>query len=202
MAAVEQDAAGSGTAKPAGKAKPARRRIRMNASTKLFVGVLGLPMVGVLFPTCLVLGAGMLPTALSFLFDRGREKYLALTIGMTNFCGILPAVAELWARGQSLSSAGASLADPLHWVMAYGAATIGWLLHMGMPPIISVYYEQLTKTRIRQLAQKQKHLVELWGEDVKLEAKAAAAAEEKAKGKSGPTLEPRPDLDPAEVLGL
>ncbi|MGF1609431.1 MAG: hypothetical protein ACFCUQ_08550 [Kiloniellales bacterium] len=203
MAAVEQGAAKPGTAKRAGAAKPKLQpRAGMNASAKLIIGVLGLPLVGVLFPTCLVLGAGMLPTALAFLFDRGREKYLVLTIAMTNFCGILPAVTELWARGQSLGSAAATLADPLHWVMAYGAATVGWLLHMGMPPIISVYYEQLTRTRVRQLAQQQKRLVDTWGEDVKLEAKSEAAAEEKLKRKSGPTLEPRSELDASEVLGL
>jgi len=203
MAAAKQDAAKQGGAAQRGGAQPARRRRPgKNASARLVFGVLALPLVGVLFPTCLVLGAGMVPTALAFLFDRGREKYLVLSVAMLNFCGILPAVAELWARGQSISSAAATLADPLAWVIAYGAAALGWLLHMGMPPIVSVYYEQLTKTRIRQLAQQQKTLVEIWGEDVKLEAKSEAAAAERPKDKSSRSEASSPQLDKASVLGL
>lgn len=180
----------------------APRRGGNKAPLKLMLGLLALPIMAVLLPTCLVLGACMLPTALAFLFDRYRERYLVLSVAMLNFCGALPAVADLWARGQSLSGAVETLADPLSWLMAYGAGGVGWLLHAGMPPIVSVYNEQLTKTRVRQLALQQKSLVETWGEEVKQEAKSEALAAEQSLTESERAPKKPAEIDPASVLGL
>lgn len=184
--------------------KQARRKLRpggMSAALKGLAALLALPLAGVLFPTCLLLGAGMLPTAISYLFDRSREKYLVISVAMLNFCGILPAVAELWARGQTLTAAGEALADPLAWVMAYGAGAVGWLLHVSLPPIVKVYYERATEVRLRQLTLERKALVETWGEDVK-QAEDSPAAADSRSAKSDGSKPAAPKYNPAEVLGL
>lgn len=164
---------------------------RLSPSAKAVMGVSALPLLGILFPTCMVLGAGMAPTFAAYLFDRSREKYQALAVGMLNFCGCLPAVAELWARGHSLQSALETLGSPMTWLFAFGAAAIGCLIHVGMPPIVAAYYAHASESRLRDLLIKQKELIEVWGEEVQAQAKAAAES-----GEDTPSEE-----DPGEIPG-
>lgn len=189
----------------AGRKKAAKSR-GLSPSAKAVLAVSALPLLGILFPTCVVIGAGMLPTFAAYLFDRSRDKYLALTVGMLNFCGSLPAVADLWARGHSLSSAVQTLGEPMTWLFAYGGAMIGWLIHLGMPPIVSGYYAHASETRLRDLLIKQKELTEIWGEDVRAQAEANA---ESGQGTnpgddpaSSPADRPVPEGERAAILGL
>ena len=182
-----------------------RRRVRSRAlspSAKAVLAVSALPLLGILFPTCVVMGISMLPTFSAYLFDRSRDKYLALSVGMLNFCGSLPAVAELWARGHSLPSALETLGLPTTWLFGYGAAAIGWLIHMGMPPIISGYYAHASQTRLRDLLIKQKELVEVWGEEVRAQAEANAQSGEELTEDGEPVERPVPDGERAAILGL
>ena len=62
-------------------------------------------MVLVLLPTCVVLLFCLLPTVAAAPVERARERYLTVTVGSLNLCGALPAVMELWGRGQSFGAA-------------------------------------------------------------------------------------------------
>lgn len=179
---------------------PAMPSIKLNATAKALIAILALPLAGVLFPTCLVLAVCMAPTAVSFLFDRGREKYLVISTAMLNFCGTLPAVAELWAAGQTLTAAAQSLADPLAWMMAYGAAGTGWLLHLGMPPIVAAYHARASEARIRHLMLRQTTLVEAWGEDVKQNPGVLSVSPDVTV--PGGETTARPAIDAARLLGV
>ena len=193
----------SAQARPARKA--ATRRKSLSPSAKAVLAVSALPLLGILFPTCVVMGVAMLPTFSAYLFDRSRDKFLALTVGMLNFCGSLPAVAELWARGHSLPSAVQTLGEPMTWLLAYGAAGIGWLIHLGMPPIVSSYYAHASETRLRDLRIKQKELAEIWGEEVRAQAEANAEAGVPGGDPAGdgdPAGRPVPEGERAAILGL
>jgi len=198
----------------AGARKAPRRSRRLSPSAKAVIWVSALPLLGILFPTCVVIGVSMLPTFAAYLFDRSRDKYLALTAGMLNFCGSLPAVAELWARGHSLPSAMETLGEPLTWLFAYGAAGVGWLIYLGMPPIVSAYYAHASETQLRDLLIKQKELAEVWGEEVRAQAEANAESGEDAALGTSPgtspagtqgaesTDRPVPEGERATILGL
>ena len=137
--------------------------------------VLMVPVLGFLMPSCIVLLSGMVPTIVAFIVDRTRGKYLTITVALMNFCGTLPGLTRLWEVGQSYAAAKALAFDPFHWLASYGAAAVGWLIYLAIPPVLSAYYARSTGTRIEALRREQATLVEAWGEEV---AEADAAREE------------------------
>ena len=130
-------------------------------------GLLMLPVLAVLLPSCIVLAVNMAPTIVAYVVDKSREKYLAITVGLLNTCGTLPALAELWQQGQSYDAALDISSNPFHWLMAYGAAAIGWTVYLALPPILGNYYGITSQARLLGHQRKQQVLVEAWGEEVR-----------------------------------
>ena len=133
----------------------------------VMTGLLMLPVIAVLLPSFIVLTVNMVPTIVAYMVDKSREKYLAITVGMLNICGTLPALVGLWQQGQSYDAALDIVGNPFHWLMAYGAAGIGWLVYLGLPPILGHYYAITSQARLLSHQHKQKILVEAWGEEVR-----------------------------------
>ncbi len=129
---------------------------------KILLGLLSLP----LLPCLIVLAVGLAPTLCARIMDRSRAKCLTLTVGLPNLCGCLPALVRLWSSGQTFSAAWEILADPFVWASAFGAAALGWLVYLMMPPLVAVYCAAASQTRQRKLRARQKTLIEIWGEDV------------------------------------
>ncbi len=130
-------------------------------------GLLMLPVIVVLLPSCIVLVVNMAPTIVAYVIDKSREKNLAITVGLLNICGTLPALAALWQQGQSYDAALSIIASPFHWLMAYGAAAIGWVIYLGLPPVLGHYYGTTSNARLHNHQRKQQILVENWGEEVR-----------------------------------
>jgi hypothetical protein len=139
----------------------------------VMTGLLMLPVVAVLLPSFIVLTANMAPTVVAYVVDRSREKYLAITVGLLNICGTLPALAGLWQQDQSYAAALDIAGNPLHWLMAYGAAAIGWVIYLGLPPILGHYYGITSQARLLNHQRKQQILVEAWGDEVRGEISEA-----------------------------
>ena len=125
-----------------------------------------LPAVIVLLPTCVVLAAGMMPTAIAWCVDRAPQKHLAVSVGALNFCGSLVFVFELLERGHYLPFAFEVLGDPFGWLVALGAAAIGWGLYQAMPSLSANLAAMKEHARLAELAKLQKNLIEEWGDDV------------------------------------
>ncbi len=153
------------------------RRAAQAASTKpeqggkgtgklIVTGVLLLPVIAVLMPSCIVLAINMAPTIVAYFIDRTREKYLAVTVGLLNMCGTLPAEVELWSRGQTYNAAMDIVSNALFWLMAYGAAALGWVIYLMLPPILERYYGITSQARLQSHRRKHQVLVEAWGEEV------------------------------------
>jgi hypothetical protein len=132
----------------------------------IVTGVIMLPVIAVLMPSCIVIAVNMVPTIVAYVVDRSYEKYLAITVGLLNVCGTVPAVAELWQRGQSYDAALSLASNPFHWAMAYGAAAIGWVVYLGLPPILGNYYAITSQARLHDHLHRQQILVQAWGEEV------------------------------------
>lgn len=130
---------------------------------------LATPVVVILFPSLLLLALLMVPTAVALLVDSRPEKHAATSVGLLNFCGTLPALVDLWEKGQTLLQARMLLSDPLSWLLAMGAAALGWLLVLLATPLTHSYLSLVTQTRLRGLRRQQQRLVEEWGEDVALQ---------------------------------
>ena len=134
---------------------------------KLLLLIIAAPIIAVLLPTTMLLCLGLIPTAAVYLNDKTREKSFTITVGLLNLCGILPSIGELWSRGQAMQVATETVVDPLFWLLAFGAAAIGWLIFMGMPPLIAAYYTLASDARVNKVLVKQQALVEMWGEEVR-----------------------------------
>jgi hypothetical protein len=150
-------------------AEPTRQgKTKGGGTGKLAItGLLMLPVVAVLLPSFIVLTVNMIPTVVAYAVDKSREKYLAITVGLLNVCGTLPALAGLWQQGQSYNAAFDIAINPFHWLMAYGASGIGWLVYLGLPPILEHYYSITSQARLQNHQHKQQILVEAWGEEVR-----------------------------------
>lgn len=156
---MTEDTAQSGPRKPA-------RRTQMGLWQKILLAVVLLPFAALFLPTLAVLALGMLPTLSAYVVDRSREKHLAVTVGLLNFCGCVHALIGLWAAGQSYQSMNAAIYNVYNWLIAYGAAGCGWLIYMFMPSIVLAYYRVASEARIQILRSLQRKLVESWGEEV------------------------------------
>ncbi len=128
--------------------------------------LVALPAMVVLLPTTLMLFVLSLPTIVAFLVDRSRERYLVATVGLLNLCGVLPALIALWQDGQSIDAVFRLLTDMFYWLMAFGAAGVGWAIFVSLPPMVTSYYSLVTQHRVQQLRKRQKQLIEEWGDDV------------------------------------
>lgn len=131
--------------------------------------LLATPVLAVLFPSAALMGVLMLPTLAAAIGDRRPEKHAAIAIGLLNFCGTLPALADLWSRGQVLSNSILLLGEAMTWLTAFGAAGLGWLLVLLATPLAHTYLSLTTQARLRALQRQQQRLVEEWGEAVALQ---------------------------------
>lgn len=130
------------------------------------LGFAVLPFAAFLSPTLCLIGLGMLPTLAAYIAERARLKGLAITVGFLNLSGCLPLVIELWSRGQTLEAIGPMMQFGIGWLIAYGAAAIGWLVHFVTSPLVATYLSVISRSRIAALRNGQRHLIEAWGEEV------------------------------------
>jgi len=150
--------------------------------TRLATWALLLLFTTVLLPTSMLLGLGMLPTILLFLFDRTPGRPLTLTIGMLNLAGILPGLYELWGSSHSIPGAKAVLAEPGLWMFGIVASGIGVVIYLFMPPIMLAYYRAATRNRIALLRERQARLVEDWGSELEESREVALLEDHSARG--------------------
>lgn len=144
----------------------AGRGKRRGGSKTIMTAVLLIPVVAVLLPTCLILAVNMLPTIVAYFVDRTREKYLAITVGLLNFCGTLPAIAALWRSGQAYDVGMDIATDPFYWLLAYGSAGTAWAIYLMIPVLLANYYGATSSARLQSLRRRQQVLIETWGEEV------------------------------------
>lgn len=135
-------------------------------------GGLTVPLIGLtvlamaVLPTTIVLAVGMIPTLVAWIVDRDEEKYAPITVGVMNLCGVLPGLLELWQTGHTIGRASALVIDPYVLLWAFGAASVGWAIHMGLPPLVGLWHVWRTKGRIAELEDRQKQLVAEWGKAI------------------------------------
>ncbi len=143
-----------------------KKRAAPKPWVKALVLILLFPFAALLLPTTLVFVTMMGPTLVAYITDRSREKHLAITVGLLNFAGTLPAIIHLWSRGQSHQAAMDLIGDVFVWVVAYGAAFGGWAVFGFMPSFVGAYFRMTTQTRLNGLVRRQKALIAEWGHAV------------------------------------
>ena len=150
--------------------------------------LLGVPTAIFAMPTALLIAVGMVPSLVAYIIDRDPEKSAPMTVAPLNMCGILPFMMELWKHDHTMQAAITKIADPLTWLVMYGAAGVGWALYFLVPPIVTNIEVMRAQGRIESLNGRKKDLIEEWGPDV-------ALSDEDLVAKHKPT--PQPAAEPA-----
>jgi hypothetical protein len=148
---------------------------------------LGSAMAVTALPLCLLLVAGLLPTFVAALVDRHRARYLARAVAATNLAGVVLPALELLRVGISLAGVAHVLGDPVMWLVMYGAAGVGWVLKLGMPPLCRVVIDIRADQLQQRLEQRAAELVKEWGEEV-----AGERGAQPARGPDQPSRQSRP----------
>lgn len=119
------------------------------------------------FYAFLYLILSMLPTLVAYFNDKSAGKSASNTVGAFNFMGVMPILFKIWNSGDVSTSVKGLITDPQVWLLGYGAASLGWLMVLFMPKLVSSIFTSRSDTRIQNLKKSQDKLVEDWGYEVK-----------------------------------
>jgi hypothetical protein len=140
--------------------------------TVIVIGICVLP-YGVL------LLVGMVPSFVAWMIDQREEKNAAMSVSIMNLCGVIPLFLALFAKGSTLTAAITLIREPVNMLTMYGAAGLGWLLIMAMPPVMGFLFNIQSAETIRKLEARKEKLIAEWGEnmhEVTIEINAAEIA--------------------------
>ena len=137
---------------------------------RLPVLLITLILAAVLMPSAILTCVLMVPSIVAFIVDRSPQRYLTMTVGLPNFCGVLPGLANLWELGQTFDGAFSGISDPWNMMVAYSAAGMGWVIFFSTPLIVGSYLSISTEGKIKSIRRYQDVLIDAWGEGVKQSA--------------------------------
>lgn len=120
----------------------------------------------VALPTIIILVIGMLPAFVAYIVDNTKQKYAALSVGSMNFCGVFPALFEIWTGTHTIDGSLTVLLDPFTLMVMYAGAAFGWVFFMSIPMFVSTFLTVVAQHRISHLRDVQKRLIGEWGEEV------------------------------------
>ena len=149
-----------------------------------FVGSVTVVLAMVLVPPSLIVVlVGLAPSMIYALLER-RDKEAVHCVTAFNLTGILPVLGSLWGGDHSLDGAFALLANPLSWLVMYGAVVVGlgflWVLAKGAALVLQA-------RAIREMAalrRAQERLVREWGDGIKPDAGTEAKAKPRRKSQA------------------
>jgi hypothetical protein len=145
---------------PQAGGRPSKARITLTLL------LLGPPVLFFFLPTWVFLLLAMLPSVVAFIVDRTPYRYAWVSVAGLNFAGVAPYLMKLWFEAHSLSNALHILSNPFDLIVMYGAAGLGWVLHMSLPPVVGAWLDVTSQRRLSHLRAIQRKLLTEWGEEV------------------------------------
>ncbi len=147
----------------AGAGKPAAK----GGSSRLYVFLaLLVPVAIVLLPSFIVLAAAMVPTLVAWVVDASPRKYLASTVGAMNAAGSLIFLMTLWNNQHDVATALAVLHEVYGWLVAYGAAAVGYGVFYVMPTLTESLAKLSAQQHLARIDREMRQLVAEWGDPV------------------------------------
>ncbi len=138
----------------------------MNMRVVVWALIIFVMLLLVALPTVLFLSFSMLPALVALIVDRTDEKSATFCVGGLNFCGVFPYLLSLWLQDNNLDQSLQLLTDVFVLAVIYGAAGMGWMLYLSLPPVIASFIQVMSQRRLQQLRATQKTIIEEWGEEV------------------------------------
>ena len=146
---------------------------RKSSSQLLWFTVIVALLLPWILPTMIVVFVGMIPSLVTLIMDRSPRKYGALTVAAMNFAGVLPYLVKLWSKSQSMENALSIVIDVFAMGVMFGAAGFGWMIFLTIPSFVASIFMVISQRRIATLRDKQRKIIEEWGESI---ARADTAA--------------------------
>jgi len=156
--------------KKRGKTKEIRLTSANRRRAKIIGYFLAPLLVFIGYPTLMVACGGMLPTLVAFIVDNRKERYAARTVGYLNSAGVFIVCLDMWGGDHTWQHALDLLAQPINYLIMFGAAAVGWVLYFIIPPITNAYLAIHNDLRMKSLNSDQEKLVKEWGTGVRRNA--------------------------------
>ena len=152
--------------KPVAARKGAKAAKSGGTFTRILVLSLAVAFGLMFLPTVIFLAFAMLPTVAAYIVDRNPDKYEWICVGGLNFAGSVPFLLQLWTGRHTVEAAAAQLTDVFTLMAVYGAAGVGWLMFMALPPVVGVFAQMKAQRRVTTLKATQQRLIQTWGPEV------------------------------------
>ena len=128
--------------------------------------ILLIPLAMVFLPTTAVVTTGMIPTLVALVIDGSSRRYLTVAVGGLNLVGCTYFLRLLWSMPQGVSAVTTVLGSSYGWLCALVGAGCGWLLFLGMPPIVRSVASAQARIRLFRLNREMERMIEDWGPEV------------------------------------
>ena len=146
---------------------PAKAPKKKKGKLKLYLFLMVMIIAGpFMFPTAILVMAGLIPTIVAFVVDKDSEHSSATAVGAMNCAGLAPFVIDLWLKGQTMGNAFQILANPNNWIFILGASAIGQLIVAVVPQAMATLTLAHSEIRIKTLKHNLELLNNSWGPDV------------------------------------
>ncbi len=130
---------------------------------KLFTFLLCIGLIVVLQVGFIFFLFALLPSLVAYFIDDSPSKHAYKTVLACNLAGMLPTLAAFSRGAASVANLQYTLANPMAWMAAYGAAAGGWLLVWMCRSAAVLLVEITCDNRIASLERTKKKMVEEWG---------------------------------------
>jgi len=114
----------------------------------------------------IILMIGMIPTIVLMIVDRSRGKIKTMTVGMSNFAGCVPFMAEVYKKGNEIGYALNYAMEPRTIVVMFTAAAVGYLIHWATRGVAAGIMAQRARARLKDIEKEKQKLIERWGIEV------------------------------------
>jgi len=149
------------------KAKTKKKSSAQGGSFKGRILVVSMLLTSIVaLPTTVLLFIGMLPTMAARLGDNSKQKTRVLTVGFMNFAACFPFWYKLMQGGHKFDVALDLVMDPIHIIIMYSGALIGWAIEWGLSGIVSSMMVQKGYKRLETIKELQSELIAKWGPEV------------------------------------
>jgi len=147
------------------KGKSSKKRGGMGAKGVFFLVILCI--TGVIFmPTSILLIVGMLPSLVALFVSGTGRGSRASTVAAMNIAGCVPFVFKLWSGENDFASSIAIITDVQAVTVMYTAAAFGYMIDWLVTGLVSSFLYQKGVARMKAIKERQKVLIENWGEEV------------------------------------
>lgn len=119
-----------------------------------------------MLPTVVFLFFAMMPTIFILITEKGQYRYTWICTGCMNLLGAMPWIFNMWFGRHSIEAVLGMLTSVTTIITIYTIASIGWVIHRVIPPMVETYIKVSAHKRIQSLYEEQQSLIDEWGSNV------------------------------------